>query len=142
MLVQESADERQRESEAKGEPNCKLNPTDRFGLPTIARDRPIGEPFRLDLRNEGENSVYYLYGRINGGRIDQITRTSYYRSRYFREIMETILVEVKAGQLTTKGQAIDRRGELLRFYRAEHRIYIKGLAEAAILNESAAPDAD
>ena len=47
-----------------------------------------------------------------------------------------------AGALTTKGQAIDRREELLRIDRAEHDLDIYALAEAAILNESAAPDAD
>ena len=75
-------------------------------------------------------------------KIEQITRTSSSRSRNFVEIMDTLLEEVKAGALTTKGQAIDRREELLRIDRAEHDLDIYALAEAAILNESAAPDAD
>ena len=128
MLVQEASDERQSENDAKGEAKFKVKATDRFGLPTIARDRLIGEPFRLDLRTDGENSVCYLYGRINGGRIEQITRTSRNRSRSYDTIMDTVLEEVKAGALTTKGQAIDRREELLRIDRAEHDLDIYALS--------------
>ena len=64
----------------------------------------------------------YLYGRINGGRIEQITRTSYSRSRNCDAIMDTILEELNAGALTTKGQAIDRREELIGIDRAENAI--------------------
>ena len=95
MLVQEAPDERQSESEAEGEATCNVKATGRFGLSTIARDRPIGEPFRLDLRKEGENHACYLYGRINGMRIEQITRTSRKRSRNFVETMDTLLEKVK-----------------------------------------------
>ena len=142
MLVQEAPDERQSESEAEGEAKCKVKATDRFGLPTIARDRSIGEPFRLDVRKDGENFVCYLYGRINGGRIAQITRTSYSRSPNYNEIMDTILEEVKAGALTTKGQAIDRREELLRIDRAEHASDMYAIAERVRRHPSVAADAD
>ena len=84
----------------------------------------------------------YLYGRINGMRIEQITRTSYSRSRSCDAIMDTILEEVKAGALTTKGQAIDRREELLRIDRAEHASDMYAIAERTVLHPSAAADAD
>ena len=41
-----------------------------------------------------------------------------------------------------KGQAIDRREELLRIDRAEHALDIYALAEAALLHPPAAADAD
>ena len=98
----------------------------------------IGPPFRLHLKKEGDNFVCYLYGRINGMRIEQITRTSYSRSRNCDAIMDTILEEVNAGALTTKGQAIDRREELIGIDRAENALDIYALAESAIYGELAA----
>ena len=102
----------------------------------------IGPPFRLHLKKEGDNFVCYLYGRINGMRIEQITRTSRKRSRKYSTIMDTLLEEVKAGALTTKGQAIDRREELLRVDRAEHASDMYAIAERVRRHPSVAADAD
>ena len=102
----------------------------------------IGPPFRLHLKKEGDNFVCYLYGRINGMKVQRITSTSRKSSRNFVEIMDTLLEEVKAGALTTKGQAIDRRQELLRIDRAEHASDMYAIAERVRHHPSVAADAD
>ena len=71
-------------------------------------------------------------------KIAQITRTTSSRSRNWDTSMDTILEEVNAGALTTKGQSIDRREELIGIDRAEHALDIYALAESAIYGESAA----
>ena len=58
------------------------------------------------------------------------------------QVHDGFLEEVKAGALTTKGQAIDRRDELLRIDRVEHASDMYAIAERVRRHPSVAADAD
>ena len=83
-----------------------------------------------------------LFGRVEFG-------TSYAWQRYVTsvskrwnpnalKIMTTILEEANAGALTTKGQAIDRRDELVEIDRRE---FIQAFPEATVLFRKYSPGA-
>ena len=85
----------------------------------IGRDLAIGPPFRLKYKTWRQNFRLELYGRVSNKYILHITSLNFKTSPNFRAIMQTILEEVKAGALTTKGQVSDRRDELVEIERAE-----------------------
>ena len=103
-----------KKGKAKGTAKAKVP----AGGVTIARDRPIGPPFSLRRRQMRHNFVCELLGTFDGLKGRPITSTSLNTSLNYNTIMNTILEEANAGALTTKGQAADRREELLEIERA------------------------
>ena len=80
----------------------------------LDRDRnlSVGPPFRLRHRIKGDTTLCALIGKFSSGSWP-IVGTSIHASSNFEKIMTTILEEANAGAFTTKGQAIDRRNELV-----------------------------
>ena len=115
---------------AKGKAKAKEKLVPAGGV-TLARDRPIGPPFRLKYKTWRQNFRLELYGRVSNRYILHITSLNFKTSPNFRAIMQTILEEVKAGALTTKGQVISRRKELIEIERAGEA----GFAEATARGE-------
>ena len=118
-------------AKVKAEGNAKSG-AGRVRIRPIGRDLSIGPPFRLKYKTWRQNFRLDLFGRVGERYILQITGISRNTSLNFRTIMKTILEEVKAGALTTKGQVIDRRSELVEIERAE----AWALAEATARGES------
>ena len=74
----------------------------------------------LRHRIKGDAALCELIGQFCGeGGGWPIIGTSIHASSNFEKIMTTILEEANAGAFTLKGQAIDRRNELVEIERAE-----------------------
>ena len=95
----------------------------------FTRDFAIGPPFTL--RHRIQKGMYWeLLGYDQNGYRRHVTGTSTHSSLNVLQIMATILEEANAGAFTTKGQAIDRRDELVEI---DRRGFLQAFPEAAFL---------
>ena len=81
----------------------------------VARGLRIGPPYRITHRSiPPERAQAYILGTVNGERKKIVTNINVNMSKDYSPIMVAMLEEAKAGKYKNKGQAIDRRDELLR----------------------------
>ena len=74
----------------------------------------VGPPFSLHHRwRPLEKAQCYLCGTVVGEPKKIITNVSVQMSNHFFKIMESFYKEARAGVFTTKGDVVNRRGELL-----------------------------
>ena len=81
----------------------------------FTRDFAIGPPFLLTHRSTPPKKAQaYISGTVNGELKKIITNINVNMSKDYSPIMMAMLKEAKAGKYKNKGEAIDRRDELLK----------------------------
>ena len=81
---------------------------------TAVRSETVGPPFSFHRRHvPPEKAQAYVKGVVDGVAKKFIVQVSFYESKQFASIMETVRKELEDGTITTKQAAIDRAKELV-----------------------------